>query len=43
MPITVMAVTTEEYEAWLAGGGTDFASLMDGSIAGDIELASAED
>lgn len=43
MPITVMAVTTEEYEAWLAGGGTDFASLMDGSIAGDIELASVEE
>lgn len=43
MPITVMAVTTEEYDAWLAGGGTDFASLMDGSIAGDIQLASAED
>ena len=42
MPITVMAVTTEEYEAWLAGGGTNFASLMDGSIAGDIELASVE-
>jgi cytochrome c oxidase subunit 2 len=42
MPITVMAVTTEEYEAWLAGGGTDFASLMDGSISGDIELAAVE-
>jgi len=42
MPITVMAVTTEEYEAWLATGGTDFASLMDGSIAGDIELAAVE-
>lgn len=43
MPITVMAVTTEEYEAWLATGGTDFASLMDGSIAGEIELASVEE
>ena len=42
MPITVMAVTAEEYEAWLSTGGTDFASLMDGSIAGDIELASVD-
>lgn len=41
MPITVMAVTPEEYEAWLASGGTDFASLRDGSIS-TIELAAAE-
>jgi len=41
MPITVMAVTPEEYEAWLASGGTDFASLMDGSI-NQIELAAVE-
>ena len=41
MPITVMAVTPDEYEAWLASGGTDFASLMDGSING-IELAAVE-
>jgi len=39
MPITVMAVTPEEYEAWLATGGTDFASLMDGTIGGEVELA----
>ena len=44
MPITVMAVTPEEYEAWLASGGTDFAALMDGSILqGDIQLASVAD
>ena len=42
MPITVMAVTPEEYEAWLATGGTDFASLMDGTIGGEIELAAVE-
>ncbi len=41
MPITVMAVTPAEYEAWLASGGTDFASLMDGTI-GEIELAAVE-
>jgi len=41
MPITVMAVTPDEYEAWLASGGTDFASLMDGSI-NQIELAAVE-
>ncbi len=41
MPITVMAVTPDEYEAWLASGGTDFASLMDGSI-NEIELAAVE-
>lgn len=41
MPITVMAVTPDEYEAWLASGGTDFASLMDGSI-NRIELAAVE-
>lgn len=39
MPITVMAVTPEEYEAWLATGGSDFASLMDGTIGGEVELA----
>lgn len=39
MPITVMAVTPEEYEAWLASGGSDFASLMDGTIGGEVELA----
>jgi len=42
MPITVMAVTAEEYEAWLATGGTDFASLMDGTITGEVELAAVE-
>lgn len=42
MPITVMAVTPAEYDAWLATGGTDFASLMDGTIGGEIELASVE-
>jgi len=42
MPITVMAVTPEEYEAWLGTGGTDFAGLMNGTILGDIELAAAE-
>jgi len=41
MPITVMAVTPDEYEAWLASGGTDFASLMDGSI-NRVELAAVE-
>jgi cytochrome c oxidase subunit II len=41
MPITVMAVTPDEYETWLASGGTDFASLMDGSI-NRVELAAVE-
>lgn len=41
MPITVAAVTQEEYEAWLATGGTDFASVLDGTIVGDIQLAAA--
>ncbi len=42
MPITVMAVTPDEYEAWLASGGTDFASLMNGQ-SGEIQLAAVED
>jgi cytochrome c oxidase subunit 2 len=42
MPITVAAVTPAEYEAWLATGGTDFASILDGTIGGEIELALAE-
>ena len=35
MPITVMAVTPEEYEAWLGTGGTDFAGAF---IGGNREL-----
>lgn len=42
MPITVMAVTPDEYEAWLSSGGTDFASLMNGQT-GDIQLAAVEE
>ncbi|WP_071673607.1 cytochrome c oxidase subunit II [Nioella nitratireducens] len=42
MPITVMAVTPDEYEAWLSSGGTDFASLMNGQ-SGDIQLAAVEE
>ena len=42
MPITVFAVTPEEYEAWLAGEAAEFASL-DGARAPQIlELAAAE-
>ena len=42
MPITVFAVTPEEYEAWLAGEAAEFASL-DGARAPEyIELAAAE-
>lgn len=42
MPITVFAVTPEEYEAWLAGEASEFASL-DGARAPQVlELAAAE-
>lgn len=42
MPITVFAVTPEEYEAWLAGEAAEFASL-DGARAPEyLELAAAE-
>ncbi|MEM9318430.1 MAG: cytochrome c oxidase subunit II [Pseudomonadota bacterium] len=41
MPITVFAVTAEEYEAWLAGEAAEFASI--GTRAPEfIELAAAE-
>lgn len=42
MPITVFAVTPEEYEAWLAGEASEFASL-DGARAPQVlQLAAAE-
>ncbi len=42
MPITVFAVTPEEYEAWLAGEASEFASL-DGARAPQVlELAAVE-
>ncbi len=42
MPITVFAVTPEEYEAWLAGEAAEFASLEGARAPRYIELASAE-
>lgn len=42
MPITVFAVTTEEYEAWLAGEAAEFASLDGARAPQYIELAAAE-
>ena len=42
MPITVFAVTPEEYEAWLAGEAAEFASLDGVRAPQVIELAAAE-
>jgi len=42
MPITVFAVTPEEYEAWLAGEAAAFASLEGARAPQIIELAAAE-
>ncbi len=42
MPITVFAVTPEEYEAWLAGEAAEFASLDGARAPAYIELAAAE-
>ncbi len=42
MPITVFAVTPEEYEAWLAGEAAQFASLDGARAPQYIELAAAE-
>ncbi|MEJ6394326.1 cytochrome c oxidase subunit II [Gymnodinialimonas sp. 2305UL16-5] len=42
MPITVFAVTPEEYEAWLAGEAAEFASLDGARAPQVIELAAAE-
>jgi cytochrome c oxidase subunit 2 len=42
MPITVFAVTPEEYAAWLAGEAADFASLDGARAPQYIELAAAE-
>nr|WP_224817095.1 cytochrome c oxidase subunit II [Hasllibacter sp. MH4015] len=42
MPITVFAVTAEEYEAWLAGEAAAFASLDGARAPQYIELAAAE-
>ena len=42
MPITVFAVTPEEYDAWLAGEAADFASLDGARAPQVIELAAAE-
>ncbi|WP_439649759.1 cytochrome c oxidase subunit II [Gymnodinialimonas ulvae] len=42
MPITVFAVTPEEYAAWLAGEAAEFASLEGARAPQYIELAAAE-
>lgn len=42
MPITVFAVTPEEYEAWLAGEAAEFASLDGARAPRIIELATAD-
>jgi cytochrome c oxidase subunit 2 len=42
MPITVFAVTPEEYEAWLAGEAAAFASLDGARAPQPIELALAD-
>lgn len=42
MPITVFAVTPEEYEAWLAGEAAEFASLDGARAPQYLELAAAE-
>lgn len=42
MPITVFAVTPEEYAAWLAGEAAEFASLDGARAPQFIELAAAE-
>ncbi len=42
MPITVFAVTQEEYEAWLAGEAREFASAGGMRAPRHLELASAE-
>ncbi|MDG4648582.1 cytochrome c oxidase subunit II [Roseibacterium sp. SDUM158017] len=42
MPITVFAVTPEEYEAWLAGDAQEFASAGGVRAPRPLELASAE-
>lgn len=42
MPITVFAVTPEEYTAWLAGEAAEFASLDGARAPAVIELAAAE-
>ena len=39
MPITVKAVTQEQYEAWLAGPAQDFA--IDGALAPNVQVAAA--
>jgi len=42
MPITVFAVTEEEYAAWLAGEAAEFASLDGARAPRYLELAAAE-
>ncbi|MBL4626967.1 MAG: cytochrome c oxidase subunit II [Roseicyclus sp.] len=42
MPITVFAVTPEEYEAWLVGEASEFASLDGARAPAVLELAAAE-
>jgi cytochrome c oxidase subunit 2 len=42
MPITVFAVTQEEYDAWIAGEAQEFASVGDMRAPRALELASAE-
>jgi cytochrome c oxidase subunit II len=42
MPITVFAVTPEEYEAWLAGEAQEFASVGGMRAPRTLELAAAE-
>jgi heme/copper-type cytochrome/quinol oxidase subunit 2 len=40
MPITVKAVTQEQYDTWLAGPAQEFA--IDGGAAKRIDVASAD-
>jgi cytochrome c oxidase subunit 2 len=42
MPITVFAVTQEEYDAWIAGDAQEFASAGNMRAPRILELASAE-
>jgi len=42
MPITVFAVTREEYDAWIAGDAQEFASIGNMRAPRNLELASAE-
>jgi cytochrome c oxidase subunit 2 len=42
MPITVFAVTPEEYDAWINGDAQEFASIGGNRAPMVIELAAAQ-